>query len=144
MWEIDIGVESVALLYSVLLGVASAVLYDVIRSVNKIFKPGAFLIFFLDIFYWSLLTLVFFVFFMVFTNGQVRMFALLGALAGFLFSFLFLSKIFMFLFCKILLLLRFIFNKIKDFFAHLGKAIKKIAKKIKKTLKKAIFRTKKA
>ena len=128
MWEIDIGVQTAALVYSVLLGVVSAVLYDVIRAVNKIFKPNIYLIFFLDIFYWSVLTLVFFIFFMVFSNGQVRMFAIFGALAGFLLFFLLFSKITMFLFCKILLVLRLVLNKIKAFLVFFCKAVKKIAK----------------
>lgn len=144
MWEIDIGVQTAALVYSVLLGVVSAVLYDVIRAVNKIFKPNIYLIFFLDIFYWSVLTLVFFIFFMVFSNGQVRMFAIFGALAGFLLFFLLFSKITMFLFCKILLVLRFILSKIKAFLVFFCKAVKKIAKIFKKSLKKAFLKSKKA
>ena len=144
MWEIDIGVQTAALFYSVLLGIGSAVLYDVIRAVNKVFKPNIYLIFFLDIFYWSVLALVFFVFFMVFSNGQVRMFAIFGALAGFLFSFLLFSKISMFIFCKIFLLLRFIFSKIKAFFAGFYKVFKKIVRFFKKSLKKAFLKTKKA
>lgn len=144
MWEIDIGVQTAALFYSVLLGVVSAVLYDVIRAVNKIFKPNIYLIFFLDIFYWSVLTLVFFIFFMVFSNGQVRMFAIFGALAGFLLFFLLFSKITMLLFCKILLVLRLILSKIKAFFVFFCKAVKKIAKIFKKSLKKAFLKSKKA
>lgn len=144
MWEIDIGLEGTALLCSVLLGVGSAVLYDVIRSANKILRPKAIVIFFLDLLYWFLLTFVFFCFFMVFTNGQVRMFAFFGAIAGFLFSFLVFSKISMFLFCKIFLILRFIFNKTGAFFASFFKLIVKIAKKMKKIFKKAFLRVKKS
>ena len=144
MWEIDIALEGTALLYSVILGVGSAVLYDVFRSVNKIFRPKTFVVFLLDLLYWFLLTFVFFTFFMVFTNGQVRMFAFFGAMSGFLFSFLFFSKISMFLFCEFFLLLRFVFTKTAAFFVSFGKLIHKNIKKFKKTLKKAFLKAKKA
>jgi hypothetical protein len=144
MWEIDIGIEATALLWSIILGVGSAVLYDAVRAVNKVFKPNTFLVFVLDVLYWLILTFVFFCFFMVFTNGQVRMFAIFGAVSGFLLGFLCFFKIPLVLFSKFFTALRFVFYKIKAFFACFGRGIEKIAKKIKKTLKKALLKIKKA
>lgn len=142
MWEIDIGVQSTGLLWAVLLGVASAVLYNALRAVNKVFCPNGVVVFFMDVFYWLILTLAFFIYFMVFTNGQVRLFAFFGALAGFIFSFLCFSKIFLVLFSRILLVFKFVLNKIKRFFICVWSIFKKLAKNFKKTLKKDFFKTK--
>lgn len=142
MWEIDIGLQSTGLLWAVLLGVLSAVLYNVLRAVNKVFCPNSVIVFLMDIFYWVILTLVFFIYFMVFTNGQVRLFAFFGALAGFIFSFLCFSKIVLFLFCNVLLIFKFILNKIKRFLMCFWLLFKKTVRKFEKSLKKGLFKTK--
>ena len=144
MWEIDIGVQSLGLLWSVLLGIISAVFYDVLRAINKVFRPNAVLVFVFDVFYWIILTLLFFIYFMVFTNGQVRMFTILGAASGFIFSFLGLSKITFFIFVKILNVFKFFFNKIKGFFKGVGAVFMKIVIFFKKTSKNMPFRAKKS
>ena len=142
MWEIDICLQSSGLLWAVLLGVSSAVLYNVLRAVNKVFRPNSVFVFLMDIFYWFILTVCFFIYFMVFTNGQVRLFAFFGALAGFVFSFLCFSKIVLALFCDVLLVFKFILNKTKRFLMCFWLLFKKIARKFKKSLKKGFFKTK--
>lgn len=144
MWEIDISVQTLGLLWSFLLGMAAAILYDILRAINKVFRPNAVVVFLFDILYWVILTLSFFVFFMVFTNGQVRMFAIWGAVAGFVFSFLLLSKITLFIFSKILSVFKFLFNKFKRFLIGFAAVFMKMMRFLKKSLKNVLFGAKKS
>lgn len=144
MWEIDISVQTLGLLWSFLLGMAAAILYDVLRAVNKVFRPNAVVVFLFDILYWFILTLSFFTFFMIFTNGQVRMFAIWGAVAGFTFFFLLLSKITLFVFSKIFSVFKFIFNKFKRFLIGFAAVFMKMMRFLKKFLKNVLFGAKKS
>lgn len=144
MWEINISNQALSLLWSVILGFAAALFYDFLRAINKTFRPRNVLVFIFDILFWLVMTVAFFVFFMVFTNGQVRMFAFFGALAGFLFSFLAFSKIWLFVFIKIFCVIRFVLLKIKGIFSGLGCILVKIFKILKKSLKKAVLNLKKS
>lgn len=144
MWEIDISVQTLGLLWSFLLGMAAAILYDVLRAVNKVFRPNAVVVFLFDILYWFILTLSFFTFFMIFTNGQVRMFAIWGAVAGFTFFFLLLSKITLFVFSKIFSVFKFIFNKFKRFLIGFAAVFMKMMRFLKKSLKNVLFGAKKS
>lgn len=144
MWEIDVSFQALGLVMSVVLGVVSAVIYDFLRAFNSIAHPKAAVMFFLDILYWGKLTILFFCFFMVFSNGQPRLYVFMGALGGFILSRLTVSKIFFYLFLKILSALGFFAVKIKGFLSLVGTAVAKILKKLKKSIKKAFLKTKKA
>lgn len=144
MWEIDISVQTLGLLCSFLLGMAAAILYDVLRAVNKVYRPNVVAVFLFDVLYWVILTLSFFVFFIVFTNGQVRMFAIWGAVAGFVFSFLLLSKITLFVFSKIFSVFKFVFNKFKRFLIGFAAVFMKMMRFLKKSLKNVLFGAKKS
>ena len=144
MWEIDIGFQMLGLVCSLPLGMAAAFLYDILRAVNKAFKPKTAVIFLFDLLYWLVLSLIYFAFFMVFTNGQIRLYVFLGSVAGFIFSRLTVSKIFLFLLLKIFKVFIFLGDKLRALFKVIcGFALKRI-KNCKKTLKKPFVKRKNA
>ena len=144
MWEIDISREVWGLLFSLLLGIAASLFYDLFRAIHKTFKCATYIVFLTDILYWIILTLCFFIYFMVFTNGQVRLYSFMGSLAGFIFSRLTLSKIWVIIIEKILLLLRFLICKLGAVLSLFSGIFIKFCIISKKSLKKAFLKRKKA
>lgn len=69
--------------YAVLLGISYCLLYDVFRCFHiKVFK-GYWSIFFSDILYWIILFISTYSFLLLFCNGSVRVYVLLGNTLGF-------------------------------------------------------------
>lgn len=137
MWEIDIGYQMLGLIWSLPLGIATAFLYDILRAFNKSFKPKVVTVLILDILYWLTLTVIYFMFFMVFSNGQIRLYVFFGTIAGFIFSRLTFSKIFLFIFTQIFKLLKLLCRKLRGFLGNFKGFFTKIFKniiKIKKLL----------
>ncbi len=144
MWEIDVGFQMLGLIYSLPLGIAAAFLYDFLRAFNKSFKPKTPIIFLFDVLYWLVLSIIYFSFFMVFTNGQIRLYVFLGSISGFIFSRLTLSRIFLFLLLGIFKIFKFLCNKLRVFLKRFARFVLKRIKISKKTLKKPFIKRKKA
>lgn len=64
-------------------GAVFCLFYDFFRVWRKISPPSAVLAFFQDILFWVLCAFAFFCFLIVRCDGQIRIYALLGALLGF-------------------------------------------------------------
>ncbi|MBE6732500.1 MAG: hypothetical protein E7561_00680 [Ruminococcaceae bacterium] len=144
MWEIDVGFQMLGLVCSLPLGITAAFLYDFLRALNKSFKPKAPLVFLFDVLYWLILAIIYFTFFMVFTNGQIRMYVFLGSVSGFIFSRLTLSRVFLFLLLGLFKIFKVLGNKLRAFFRRFTRFALKRIKISKKTLKKPFIKRKKA
>ena len=144
MWEIDIEYQMLGLICSLPLGIITAFLYDVLRAFNKCFQPKAVTVFVIDFLYWLVLTVVYFMFFMVFSNGQIRLYVFFGAVAGFIFSRLTLSKIFVFIFLLGFRFLKLLSSKLRRFFISFKGLVAKKTKNLVKMLKKPFIKRKNA
>lgn len=83
MWEISIHNQILTFLWSVVLGLLSCFLYDIIRSIRKVYKWKTGIIFVCDILLWIIFAFVTFLFLISRTNGEIRSYVLLGELLGF-------------------------------------------------------------
>lgn len=93
MWEIGINHQANTFVIFVILGFVSAFLYDIFKIIRYIKKQKFITVLILDISYFVILSVVFFCFFLLRTNGEIRAFAMVGAGLGFLLFKLTLSKV---------------------------------------------------
>ena len=92
MWEISNTSQVVGFLYSIILGVIFALIYDLFRA-YRIVKPQSNLLVFLqDIVYFIFTTLLTFIYLLSITNGEVRAYILIGIFLGFLLFLFTISK----------------------------------------------------
>lgn len=80
--------------YAILFGVAYSLLYDVFRCLHIKIIKGYWLIFLTDILYWAILLIFTYSFLLLFCNGSVRGYVLLGNALGFVICRYTLSRIF--------------------------------------------------
>ncbi len=125
-------------LWSLLLGVAMCLAYDIIRAAHKTSVKGFFEVMLLDILFWGLWSLITFCFLILRCKGEVRGYVLFGQASGFIVSRLTVSRIF---FSAISYCLSFISrlfavfgSKFHSLFFFCEKNIKKTFKYIKKVL----------
>ena len=149
MWEIDIKLQLINLLYSAVLGGFYCLLYDIFRAIRMTVKCSDIAVFIQDILYWSILAPITFCYLMIATNGQIRGYIILGIIIGFIFvrytvSFI-LIKIYslilkglIWLFSVFTRIKSAVFNRILQIFDDFTKFIKKIFKKGINTLKKLL------
>lgn len=126
MSSIDISIQTVSFLYSLLLGVALAVCYDFIRVSHKTTIKSILLIQIIDVLFFVVSALVSFGFFMLYSNGYIRVYLLLGELLGFVFWNLTFSEIFqksLLFFIKFLIKIICLLCKPLSFLAKQGKKI---------------------
>ncbi len=76
--------QAVTFLWSILLGVAACLLYDVLRFLHKTIIKGSFAVFLGDIIYFSVISVITFCFFILFSKGVIRMYVYFGELLGFI------------------------------------------------------------
>ena len=76
--------QAVAFLWSIVLGVAACLLYDVLRFLHKTVMKGSFAVFLGDIIYFSVVSLGTFCFFILFSKGVIRIYVYFGELLGFI------------------------------------------------------------
>ena len=144
MWEISNTAQIFTFMYSICLGIIFCVFYDVFRSLRKSIKFSSIVIFFQDILYFFIISIITFIFLLSLTNGEIRGFVIFGILIGFLLCYFtfskillkFLSQIFRFLiifFGKTNSILNLAFCKVYIF---LSKFLKNIQNTYKKCLKK--------
>lgn len=92
MWEINNDFQIIAFLVSIVTGGCYCVLYDILRALRKIKKVSDFSVFIQDVLYFSVIALLTFFLMMIFANGEIRGYIILGIISGFIACFLTLSK----------------------------------------------------
>jgi len=144
MWEISSSRQLLSFLYAVVLGLLFSFVYDILKSYRIMKKSKDYWVLLQDIFYFFTLSVITFIFFLIFTNGEIRVFILLGLLLGFVLWRLTFSSFIVFILKKVFGLyfniIRFFKRKNTQFLAFLskiGQMIIKNIKNIKNTLKKA-------
>ena len=129
MWEISNSAQISAFLYSVLLGMCFCLFYDLLRAFRFAVKSTDFSVFMYDIFYFSVISVITFIFLLAVTNGELRGFVFLGILLGFLLFYFTVS--------------RFLLKYLKSLFALFATIFNKISNGLNEKFKKAdIFITK--
>lgn len=78
------GGQITAFLYSLLLGAALCLIYDVIRATRKAGADSFFAVFAGDILFWAISAVLVFIFLVAVTNGEIRGYVLFSAAVGFL------------------------------------------------------------
>lgn len=136
MWEISNTSQAISFLYSVVLGIFFAIIYDFFRSLRKCKQHTILSVFIQDILYFLILSVITFLFFLALTNGQIRGYILIGILLGFLLFVLTLSKYYIIVLSFLLKLFFKLLNLIsKGFYIIIGKMDRFITDFFKNTLK---------
>ena len=114
MWEISNTAQITGFFYSVLLGMCFCLFYDLLRSFRFAVKSTDFSVFLYDIFYFSVISVITFVFLLAVTNGELRGFVFLGILFGFLLFYFTVSRFLLKYLKSLFLFLATLFNKINN------------------------------
>lgn len=150
MWEISNTLQVIDFLRAAVLGIILSVFYGVFSSLRKAGLNSDFAVFLQDIIFFIISSPVIFLFLLATTNGEVRLYIIIGVLAGFLAFKLTLYKIYVFLLSKLFSIVRMVFSFLRrkffdfvgitgNFFAKIGKKViffKKALNTSKKVLKK--------
>ena len=133
--EIHIKEQLIIFLQSIVCGFFLGVVYEAFRTLHKIHKNSAVLMFFEDVIYAIISALITFLFIMAVNKGEIRAYILIGIAIGFLSYYQTLGRILNKLFE---LVFRCVSNVVKKLFAPLKKLILMIKDRLKG------FRTKNA
>ena len=136
MWEINSNLQILSFVYAVAAGCVFSLIYDFFKSIRLCFKVSAFVIFFQDILYFSIISVLSFCFFLSFSNGEIRSYILLGHLLGAVVSRITFSKISVPFFRLIFSFLRKIITFFNYGYAYLERIFEDLFQKVKKILKK--------
>lgn len=140
MWEINNTAQITAFLYSILLGMIFCLFYDLLRAFRFAVKLTDLSVFLYDVFYFSVISVITFIFLLAVTNGELRGFVFLGILLGFLLFYFTVSRVLLKYLKSVFVFLATLFNKISNGLNEkLEKAdifITKIIITVKKYLKK--------
>lgn len=132
MGYIDTNNQVFTFLWSLVLGVAMCLAYDVVRAFHKVSVKGFFEVMLLDLLFWGTWSLITFSFLVLRCKGEVRAYVLFGQALGFVITRISVSKLFYHIFTLILK----VFRRIFEFFgSNVRKAIECLEKNIKKSLK---------
>lgn len=134
MWEISILNQWSTFVYSLVLGCLLCFVYDLFKIDRLIFKRSIVFIFFEDILFWIISGFLVFSFLIIYTNGQVRVFVLVGALLGFFVYKITVSKFIMYVITPIKKLIKFISCNYNRAISKLSTHIDNIFKKLKKSI----------
>jgi len=150
MWEINNLFQLLGFVYSILLGGLFSFIYDFVKSFRLTLKFSSLFIFILDILYFLSISFLTFLFYISFTDGEIRYYILLGMILGFIIFRITVSKVLIFLLIHILKFIFLITDKLngyilvlngrissvlKEFFKNILKIFKKIKNNLKKDLK---------
>lgn len=116
MWEITLSGQVAATLWSVPVGAALCLVYDVLRVLRSRLRTGLLAAVVGDILFFVFAAFVTFCIFLIFCSGQIRLYVFIGLLAGFLLCRFTLSRIFTRLFAAL-------FNLIFRLLALFGSAV---------------------
>lgn len=134
--EISVASQSLVFLFSVLIGCAIGVVYDIFRILRIVIPHGTVLTFIEDFIFWVIAMCVAFWFLLMYNNGQVRWYLLLGFISGFtiyintlgvlvIMQAKFIVRILKAILHFILIPFLFLAKQICKLFSFLGKKIKK-------------------
>ena len=110
--EINITQQTWFFLYSILLGAALGVFYDLFRILRIAFSHAAVVVMAEDILFWSSSAFVTFVFFLAIDGGQIRLFLILGEGIGFVLYYFSLGTLVIGAAKKIIAVVRWVLNGI--------------------------------
>lgn len=146
MWEINNAAQIFTFLYSLCLGVIFCVFYDFFRGLRLAIRFSDIVIFFQDIIYFFIISIITFLFLLSLTNGEIRGFVIFGIIIGFLVFYLTFSKILLKFLSKVLRFLIFIFGRVNSIlnvaFCKVDIFTSKILKNIQNTYKKGLKKVK--
>lgn len=141
MWEISNNTQLYSFFISCIFGIGYCIFYDIFRSLRKVKKHSAIVVFLEDIIYFSIIGIVTFLLQLAFSAGEIRLYLLFGILLGFIVWNFTVSK---FLIMILVFLIKYIMKTFKVAYIFLDKIFKqlsafidKIGLKIKKNLKKS-------
>lgn len=150
MWEISVGGQALACIYSLVLGGALCLFYDVIRATRRAGANSAFAVFAGDILFWLISAICVFFFMVALTNGEIRGYIVFSAAAGFIIFRLTLGRLTFYILdilfcfsakviarvCEIIAdVCAFLKNIAARFLARILKAVSAVAVRLKKLLK---------
>ncbi len=125
-------------LWSLVLGVAMCLAYDVIRAFHKVSVKGFFEVMLLDLLFWGAWSLITFSFLILRCKGEVRAYVLFGQAIGFIIARISVSKLFYRFFTFVLRALARIFEILGSNVCKTVGCLEKNIKKILKTIKKGL------
>ena len=149
MWEISNSLQAVGFLRAIILGILISIFYDIFSALRKLGVNSFFAVLVEDILFFLVTTPVIFLFLIATTNGEVRLYIILGIIIGFSLLKLTFSKIIVFILYKILFVIKkvillsaklynLIFKYFETGFSLFLKKSRKILKKALNSLKKLL------
>lgn len=141
MWEINNLSQLTGFFWSSLLGCIYCVIYDIFRAVRRVYKSSVLSVFIQDLCFSLFCALSCFCFLLAVTNGELRVYILVGIFLGFVACRITVSKPLFFVLKKILGLLKHVFSRVgailNVFFRKTEIFLQNRANTFKKLLKKA-------
>lgn len=128
--ELTFYQQSVAFMYSVLLGLALGVIYGVLKIIRIAFFSNKISVFISDIFFMLVAAMSVFYFSLAFLYGYIRIYVFIGCITGFLLYRCTLGKVTSMLYCPLINFIKKILGKIKLKLKKITKKLLKIANKI--------------
>ena len=89
----SVSTQAYIFLYSVLIGMFIAFIYDIFRIKRKVIKTGVLFIYIEDLLFWIIVAIFVFIHVCYFNDGEFRFYILTGAIIGVIIYMLLLSKI---------------------------------------------------
>lgn len=124
MWEIGINNQATTFLLSCVLGIGFSFLYYIFKIIRSVKRQKFITVFILDVLYFLIITVIFFCFFILRTNGEIRLFCFCGGAIGF--------TLFSLTFSKVMMLCLKPVRKICKFFKNISKLMVKPLAKFRK------------
>lgn len=81
--DISISEQLISFASSLVLGAVLGVVYELFRTVRSLFGGGTVSVFIQDILFWIISSFIVYLFLLVFTEGTVRIFVIIGMFMGF-------------------------------------------------------------
>ncbi|MDF2566818.1 MAG: yabQ [Oscillospiraceae bacterium] len=153
--EVSISEQSLIFLYSCVLGIGLGIVYDIFRIIRLAIKTGPIIIFIQDTIYFMVAAFSTFTFLLFFTDGQIRVYVLIGEFLGWILYYFTMGKLvinaskFIIKIIKIIfkwiykifirpfvIIFSYIYHKICELFVNISRIFKKVSQKRKFLLKK--------
>ncbi len=139
MWEINSLSQYLCFLYSIIMGGAIGLIYELFCIDRVLFKRSAFFIFVQDVLFWIISAFVFFSFSVIFSNGQIRGYLLFGTFLGLVAFRLSFSRLFRLIVKPLRKLIKFLKVKYQDLLKKMLFYLEKCLNNVKKLIKKIFF-----
>ena len=146
MWEINNTVQVTDFLRAIIFGIIICAFYGIFASLRKNGVDSNFAVLLEDVIFFIILSPLIFLFLLSTTNGELRLYIIIGILVGFYIFKIALFKIWVFMIYKTNSVIIFCFRFLRGVFLKTAYLITKISKKIGKKLfflKKAVNSLKK-